>query len=200
MELEEMKALWDTMSEKVEKQQIVTDQLIMEMTQQKYKNKFSKLLMYERLGAVVCIVAGLLLLFNIQKLDTWYLMACGIFTIGFLLVLPFVSLGAIRGMTKLKVSKYNFKETVVRFEKAKNKTLFIQRVSIVLSLILMFTSLPVFSKIFNDKDFFLQEHGIGFWIFVTAVGIGVLFFTRWAYGCYNRITSSAERILKEMDE
>ncbi len=41
MELEEMKTLWEEMSLKVEKQQIVTDQLIMEMTQQKYKNKFN---------------------------------------------------------------------------------------------------------------------------------------------------------------
>ena len=35
MELEEMKTLWEEMSQKVEKQQLVTDQIIMDMTQQK---------------------------------------------------------------------------------------------------------------------------------------------------------------------
>ena len=40
MELEEMKVLWQEMSQQVEKQKSLTDKLIIEMTQQKYAQKF----------------------------------------------------------------------------------------------------------------------------------------------------------------
>jgi len=70
MELEEMKTLWEEMSQKVEKQQLVTDQIIMDMTQQKYTSKFSKIFLYESLGTVICFAMAVYILFNIEKLDT----------------------------------------------------------------------------------------------------------------------------------
>ena len=70
MELEEMKSLWEDMSQRVEKLELTNEKKLMELTQLKYKTKFSKLTSYERSGAVVCYLVGLFILFNIMKLDT----------------------------------------------------------------------------------------------------------------------------------
>ena len=200
MELEEMKGLWEEMSRKVEKQQLVTDQLIMEMTQQKYTNKFSKLMAYEMTGAVICFIMGVFILFNIEKMDTWYLMLCGGLTVAFLLIVPVIVLRLLGQMKRLKLSKNNFKETLLKFEKAKKQTLLIQKGATAFSIMFMLLVIPVFQKIFNNKDFFQTEQPVGYWIFLVVMAIGVGLFARWGYSCYKSVTNSAENILKELDE
>jgi len=200
MELEEMKTLWEEMSERVEKLELVNEQNIMEMTQQKYSKKFNKLLAYERSGAVICIGMGIVLLLNIGKLDTWYLMACGIFSILTLFILPFMSLGLLNRITNLNLSRDSYKETLVRFEKSKNRLLLLQRGGVILSIILALVVLPVMDKIFNGNDFFTKEISLSFWIFIGVTMVALFFFARWGYGCYKSVTRSAENVLKELEE
>ncbi len=188
------------MSQKVDKKQLVTDQIIMDMTQQKYSNKFTKLFFYESLGTVICYGMAVYLLFNIEKLDTWYLLSCGIFTITFLLLLPLFTLRSLTRIKRLNVAAYSYKETLVRFERSKKRVLLLQRTGIYLSLILFLAVLPVMSKIFNDKDMFTMDMDAFPWIFTGAVFVLLIFFTRWGYGCYKSITASAENILKELED
>ncbi len=200
MELEEMKTLWEEMSQKVEKQQLVTDQIIMDMTQQKYTSKFSKIFLYESLGTVICFAMAVYILFNIEKLDTWYLMACGIFTLAFLFLLPLFTLWSLTRIKSLDVAAFSYKETLVRFERSKKWVLLSQRTSIYLSFILFLAVLPVLSKIFNNKDMFTMDMDALPWIFTGAVFVLLIFFLRWGYGCYKSITASAEKVLKELED
>jgi len=200
MELEEMKTLWEEMSQKVEKQQLVTDQLIMDMTQQKYSNKFSKILLYESFGTVICFVMAIYILFNIEKLDTWYLMTCGIFTITFLFLLPLFTLRSLSRIKRLDVAAYSYKETLVRFERSKKSVLLLQRSGVYLSLIMFLAVLPVFNKIFNNKDMFTMDMDAFPRIFTGVVFVLIIFFARWGYGCYKSITASAEKVLQELED
>jgi len=200
MELEEMKTLWEEMSQKVEKQKLVTDQIIMDMTQQKYSNKFSKILLYESTGSLICYGMAIYLLVNIGKLDTWYLLSCGIFTITVLLILPLLTLRSLTRLKRLDVAAYSYKETLVRFERSKKRMLLLQRTGIYLSLILFLAVLPVMSKIFNDKDMFTMDMAALPWIFTGVVFVLLIFFVRWGYGCYKSITTSAENVLKELED
>lgn len=200
MELEEMKTLWEEMSQKVEKQQLVTDQIIMDMTQQKYTSKFSKIFLYESLGTVICFAMAIYILFNIEKLDTWYLMACGIFTLAFLFLLPLFTLWSLTRIKSLDVAAFSYKETLVRFERSKKWVLLSQRTSIYLSFILFLAVLPVFSKIFNNKDMFTMDMAAFPWIFTGVVFVLLIFFVRWGYGCYKSITTSAEKVLNELED
>jgi len=200
MELEEMKTLWEEMSQKVEKQKLVTDQIIMDMTQQKYTSKFSKIFLYESLGSVICFGMAIYLLFNIEKLDTWYLMACGIFTLAFLFLLPLFTLWSLTRLKRLDVTAYSYKETLVRFERSKKWVLLLQRTGIYLSFILFLAVLPVMSKIFNNKDMFKMDMDALPWIFTGVVFVLLIFFVRWGYGCYKSITASAENVLKELED
>lgn len=199
MQLEEMKNLWDEMSLKIDSQQKLTNKLIMEMTQQKFKNRFSTLSLYETSGAVICFIAATFILLNLDKMDTWYLMLCGILSLLILIILPILSLRAINGLKKLNISKNSYKETLIEFSKRKKNMMLIQQFSVGISIVLMWLVAPVFSKIVNGKDFFMQEHSMGLLLFYAATTIGVMFFARWGYGCYKRITTSAEKDLKELE-
>jgi hypothetical protein len=200
MELEEMKSLWEDMSQKVAAQQVVTDKLIIQMTQQKFKNKFSSIWNYEVSGTLICLVFGLLIIFNFDKMNTWYLMACSITALIFLVALPVISLSTLRGIKNINLASLSYKQMFEDFTKRKKRLLFIQQSTVYLSLFMMFITIPVFSMIFNNKDFFKQEYGVGYWIFVGAVAILVLMFARYGYSCYKRKMNSAEELLKEIKE
>jgi hypothetical protein len=124
-------------------------------------------------------------------------MACGVFTIALLLILPVITLRLLGKIQRMNIVKNSFKETIVSYTKTKNQLLLMQRVGIYLSFVLMFTCLPVFSKIMNNKDLFLQGK---IWLtYIPVMVIFLLLFTRWGYKCYKNITNSAENILKELE-
>ncbi len=200
MELEEMKSLWQQMSQKLEKQQLVTDKLIMEMTQQKYSNRFNKLFFYESLGSVICVITAVLIFTNLERLDTWYLMACGIAVGTILLILPFFTLRFLHQIKNIKVAEYNYKETLIKFQRSKNRILMYQRGGIILSFFLALLILPVFQKIFQGEDFFQQGLGIRVWVSVAAMLVFLFFFARWGYRSYKSVTRSAESVLKELED
>ncbi|MDT0554610.1 hypothetical protein [Patiriisocius hiemis] len=199
MELEEMKSLWSSLSDKVAKQELVNKKLVMEMTQQKYKNKFKTLLNYEIVGSVICFLTAVLILFNLDKMDTWYLMTCAVFSLAFILVLPVLVLKNLIGIKNITIVNSTYKQTITHFAKEKKRLMLIQQIGLSFSVVLMFTTMPVFSMIFNNKDFFKQEYGVGFWIFIGVLAIGVLLFSLWGYRCYKRIMSSAEDLLKGIE-
>lgn len=200
MELEEMKGLWEDMSQKLEKQELINKQLIMEMTQQKYKSKFRKLLGFESFGALICFAFSILILFNLHKMDTWYLMLCSILCLLFFIVLPIIALRALKNMNSVKITSASYKETLSDFTRKKNRLLLIQKFSATYSILFMFVSIPVFSMIFNNKDFFKQNHELSLWVFMGVVTVALIFFSRWGYRKYKSVTASAEKLLREMEE
>ncbi len=199
MQLEEMKNLWDEMSLKIDSQQKLTNKLIMEMTQQKFRNRFSTLSIYETSGAVICFLAASFIVLNLEKMNTWYLMLFGILSALILIILPILSLRALNGMKKFNFTKNSYKQTLVKFAKRKKNMMLIQQLSVGISIILMWLVAPVFLMIFKGKDFFMQEYSTGMLLFFAATTIGVIFFARWGYGCYKRITASAEKDLKDLE-
>jgi amino acid transporter len=200
MELEEMKVQWNAMSQKIATLELINDKKIMEITQLKYKNKFSKLNAYERSGAVVCFLMGFFILFNITRLDTWYLLLCGIATMAFMFILPILSLGSLHRISNMNLSHYNYKEVLSRFEKAKKKVLLIQRTGVVASLFFMFLAIPVADKLLNGNDFFQHEIKNSFWGAIIFGILATFFISRWGLGWYKKITNSAGDVLKDLEE
>ena len=197
MELKELESLWSEMSQELESQKKLTNELIMNMTQEKYSNKFQKISTYETIGAVICITAGVYILTKFSLLDTWYLQVCGLFTVAFLFLLPVLTLNSLRRIQKFNMADRNIKETLVGFSKAKNQLLFLQRFGLYLSFILMFTILPVASKIMKGKDLFLNTNI--WYVYFPIMAVFLFFFARWGYGCYKSVTNSAEDILRELE-
>ncbi len=197
MELKDLESLWSEMDRELENQKKLTNTLIMEMTQQKYSNKFQKISVFETIGGVICALAGFYLLFNFSVLDTWYLQLCGVITIGILFVLPVITLRALYRVQSIRISDKTVSETIVGYIKAKNRLLFLQRLGIYLSVVLMLAMLPVASKISSGKDLFLETSA--WYIYIPVMAVFLFFFARWGYGCYRNITDSAEELLKQME-
>ncbi len=199
MEIEEMKALWSEMSDQLEKQKKLTNEIIMNMTQERYTNKFRTLSNYERVGAVICFGIGLYIMINFGKLDTWYLQACGIFTLVVLFALPILVLNSLKKIRNLNITNTNYKETLLNYSKAKRKLLRLQKFGIFLSFILMFAVSGVFAKIWSNKDFFMVERNIWANLSIVFAVLFVVFCSYWGYRSYNRITGSAESVLRELE-
>ncbi|MEL6812074.1 MAG: hypothetical protein AAFP76_12140 [Bacteroidota bacterium] len=200
MELEEMKQLWETMSQRVEKQQLLTNKLIIQMTQERYTTKLSKIQTFETAGSVICFVMAAFVLFNFGKLDTWYLVLSGILVLLALTLLPILVLRSIFKMKHLDLAQQNFRESLVEFGREKQRFLFLQRLNIGFGFLIMFAALPVASKLLSNKDIFETGVSSFTWIYLGAAVVGLALFARWGYGCYRRITQSAENLLKELED
>ena len=64
MNVEDLQAIWTEMSEELDKQKKLTHEIIMQMTQQRYKSQLQKISNYEGLGAVLCFIIGIGMLAN----------------------------------------------------------------------------------------------------------------------------------------
>lgn len=196
MELEELQATWTRMSQELEKQKKLTNEIILQMTQQRFNNKFNKLWRYETAGGFICYLAAFYIIVHFDKLNTWYLQLSGAFSLVFLILLPILVLNALRNIQRIDVANGSYGDTLVKFTKAKNRLLLWQRMGIYGSFLFVLTSLPVFSMIMKGKDIFLN-YKVWLWYLPTMM-IFLFLFSRWAYGYYKGITNSAESILKEL--
>lgn len=197
MELEEMRNEWQEMSKKMEKQQLLTDKLIIDMTQEKYNNKLRSISVPETIGTVICFAVAFYIFINFYKLDTWYMQLSGIFTALFCIVLPILSLKSIFGMQKINMLTGNYKQVLERFAKSKKRFVLVQKVSFYLSFILVIVALPVAAKLLNGKDLFLESK---IWLWYVPFGfIFLYFFSKWVFKHYKKTTEIAEELLKDLE-
>ncbi|GAB5473522.1 MAG: hypothetical protein Mars2KO_16210 [Maribacter sp.] len=199
MEIEEMQVLWSEMSHQLEEQKKLTNEIIMQMTQERYSKKFKTLSAYETIGALLCFATALYILLNFQELGTWYLKACGAFTLGFLTVFPILILRALHRIQRLNILDKNYKETLIGYTKAKTYLLRLQQVSIAASFFVMFAVAAVFSKLWSNKDFFMIDRDLWSYVVIGFAVLFVVFISRWGYRHYRRITNSAEAVLSELE-
>lgn len=199
MELEEMQATWSQMSDQLESEKKLTNKLIMEMTQERYKNKINILSKYEGMGTIICFFTAILLIFQFKKLDTWYLIASGIFTVAYLILLPLVVLRSINSMKRINLINNTYRETLVAYSKKKKQFLFTQKVGIYLNFILLAVSLPVVVKVFKGKDIYTTNIDILYW-YLLIMAIFLILFSIWVYNKYKKVTASASNILKDLED
>ncbi|MFD0797637.1 hypothetical protein ACFQZJ_09205 [Maribacter chungangensis] len=198
MEWDELQATWNRMSEELEAQKKLTNSIVMEMARTKYKNKFNKISHYEKLGTVVCFGAALGIILNFSALDTWYLKLCGILSLGFLIIMPILVLAALKQIQELDIFNQTYSEILRRYTKSKTRLLRLQQISITLSFAMLFLIVPITAKIFNDQDIFSMSFKPSQWIGFVLVFVGMLFFSRWGYKSYQRITASAALLLEDL--
>lgn len=199
MELEEMQATWSQMSNQLDNQKKLTNKLIMEMTKERYKNKIGILSKYEGIGAVICFIMAILLISRFSELNTWYLLASGIFSVCYLIVLPVIVLRSIRSLKSVDLTNNNYKETLVAYTKKKRQFLLTQKVGIYLNFILLVVSLPVIIKVFKGKDIFITNTNLVYW-YIPIMAVFLILFSIWGYGKYKNVTTSASHILEELED
>jgi hypothetical protein len=198
MELEEMKSLWEDMNQKVDQQRVLTDQLILDMTKERYENRLRSISLPETLSAFICFAAVIYLISNFNLLDVWYLQFTGVLTIVACMLLPILSLKSIKKMKAINISKSTYKESLVNYAKEKTKFMRFQKISFYTSFIVLILAVISFGKIMKGIDVFTMTEKLN-WL--VPSGIGVLFiFSQWVLKKYKKATDSANNILKELED
>lgn len=197
MELAEMEVLWKDMSQQLEQQQSLNKKIIMQMTQQRFNNKISAIGKFEGIGSIICIVTAIVILFNLHKMDTpWLMVASGI-CIAFLVLGPYFTLSAYRDMRRIDIQSQNHQAVIQSFIKSRKRFLKTQKILLFSMVFFMVSILPVFNRIGQspgDAPFNTSNY---IWV------LGLLFiipFSLWGYRSYSRMTAGAERILRELGE
>ncbi|WP_394747280.1 hypothetical protein [Spongiimicrobium salis] len=199
MELEEMQAAWSQMSDQLETQKKLTNDIILKMTQQAYKNQWNKIAWPEKIGTFICYTALILLLVNFRRLDSFPLQVSGVLCALIMAFLPIASLRTIRAMQRIDISKNNYKQTLETYAKEKKRFVFFQKINIGISFVFMFLTIPVFSKLFNDKDFF-EIFNLKL---LYSLPFGILFFflfIAFVTRCYKGVIKRSDTILEELKE
>ena len=196
MELDEMKSLWSEMSGSIENQKKLTESLIIKMTKMEYKNKLSKILIPEVIGAFICFAEALFVLLSLQKLNNWYLMVCGIISVFILFLLSILSFHSIHKIRSVNILDNNYKQSLLEYSKGKLQFVFIQKMSFYLGAVLFLTVLPVMARLIAGKDLFIETR---LWLWY-AVGYPFYYgFSRWVFRKYAKTTAEAEDILRELE-
>jgi hypothetical protein len=197
MEFQEMQSLWENMNQKVDQQKILTDKLIIDMTQERYANKLRSISIPESISTLICLAVIIYLISNFGLLDVWYLQLSGAITIISCLILPILSLKSIKKMKTINISKNTYRESLTKHAKEKIKFMLIQKISFYVSFLVLILSVIVFGKIMKDIDIFTMTEKLN-WL--VPSGIGVLYiFTKWVLKKYKKATTSANNILKELE-
>lgn len=199
MNIEDMQAVWQQMDKDLKKQKKITNTLVMKMTQECYKNKFGKLVTYETLGALVCFVAAIVIVFNFGKLNTWYLAFCGVLLTVYFVTLPALVLKYLYAIKAINIDVASYAVTLKKYLKAKNKLLLVQQLGIYLNFVALLLVIPVFSKLFKNKDIFITTNSIWYWLLPVLITL-MIFVSKWGYNCYKKITNSAETLLREFED
>lgn len=198
MELDELKDKWESMSNQLEKQQLLTDQLIMDLAKEKYDKKLKGIKGPELIGTVICGITVLLVLFNFQQLDTWYLQLAGLLLVIFLIMAPISSLETLNRLSKVDVSTTPVKESLEQFATSKKRFVNLQKIAFYMSFLMFFLSTLVAAKLMNGIDL-IQEQPKAL---IYALPLGLLFvlvFSIFVFKKYKRSMSQAEELLKELD-
>ncbi len=197
MEFEDIQATWAQMSDQLEKQKRLTNEIIMKMAQQDYKKRFDKIVGYETIGAYITYGVAALILFNFRDLDTWPLRICGIVTLVIMAVLPFYSLKYLKELRNTDIADKNYKETITVFAQRKQRYNRLMKLSVYLGFILMIIIIPVVSKLFDGDDVFAAPIKKSWLWFLPIAFVFYYLFTKRVVGCYTSNIQKAEQILKE---
>lgn len=193
-----MKGLWNSMSQELDRQKLLTDKMILEMTQQKYRDKLRGISLPETVGTIVCFAMAAYAIVNFGKLDTWYLALCGVISISFCLILPFLSMRSIGRMKKIDMTGISYKEALKQYAREKDKFVRVQKAGYYLGFIFSVAVLPVAGKLMKDKDLLLDGK-IWVWYIPLALAFHFLF-SKWVWKHYSSVTRGAKSLLEELSE
>jgi len=199
MDIEELQSAWTQMSNELNHQKKLTNQIILDMTKQKYQNKFTTITKYETLGAIICFAIAFFVLINFKKLDTWYLQVCGILSLSFLIVLPAIVLTTLKRIKNIDILNGSYKDNLKLYLKTKNRLLRLQQIGIAVGFIGLVFIVPVTSKIISNKNVFLTSLKTEQYIIFAITIVAMVFFCKWAYNGYLKVTRSAQELLQDLE-
>jgi hypothetical protein len=196
MELEEMKNTWEELGERVEKQELLTNQLINKMMQQKYNSKLNKINYPEYIGTVVCYLGAAYLIMNFTKIEEILLQVFAIIDIALLFLLPIISLESLNKLKSVNIPSQTYLESINSFANQKIKFQKLQKLNVSLGLFFLLTAAPVLSAI-QGKDLSQTPN---FWTLIFPISVLLfLVFAYWVLKSYNNILNETKKMISDIN-
>lgn len=197
MELEEMKNMWKGLDKRVEKQEIMTSQLLERMMKQKYHSKLNKIGYSEYLGTIVCYIGATYLIMNFTRIADTLMQIFAIIAIALLFILPLISLKSLRTIKSINIPSETYLEAINTFTNQKIKFQKLQKLNVSLGLSLMLIAIPVLSAI-QGTDLSQAPY---FWTLIfPLVVLFFLTFAYWVLRFYNKVLNETEKILSDIND
>lgn len=199
MELEEIQAAWTEMSSEIAQQKLITNDLIMKMTQSRYKNHWNKIALPDKIFSVLSFVMVIALIANFKQLDTFPLQICGLISIPILIILPIFSIKTIRDLQQLNITQNTYKETMEAYAKSKKRFVNFQKINMAVSFVFMIVSIPVWMKFLKGENLF---ETLNMRFIYTLPVCFLLFFLmlRYITKMNRSMLKNSEKILEEIKE
>ncbi len=189
-----MKSLWQDLSLKVENQQKIQKELIMEMTKEKFKKKLDGIRIPEMLGTVIAFGYAAYLIFNFGQLNFWFTQVFASFNILQFLLLPLASMRAVYRMRTLEINHLATAEMLARFQETRKSFWRVQQWAAILSGVMILTIVPVLGDIHGKFEKFAQAE---FWMVYVPLGLAfIYFFSRFVLRKYKKLMDQSEDILQ----
>ncbi|EAZ80832.1 hypothetical protein [Algoriphagus machipongonensis] len=196
MELEEMKSLWGDLSEKVEKQDKIQKELLMEITGQKFRNKMQGIRIPEIIGSVICYAYAGYFMISFSKFELWYNQVFAIISIIILILLPTASLWTIKGMRAIDIASDVPAELLEKFRTNKKRFWMVQKFGMVLGVFLFMIILSPITELQGRGE--IINKPIYWFIYVPVGLIFMFFFTRFVYKKYRAVINKSEALLSDL--
>ncbi len=199
MELEEMQATWSHMSQQLEAQKKLTDEIILKMTKERYKNHWNKLIIPDKIFGLIGIILVIAVISNFNKLDTLALQTSGVISILILTLLTFFSFKTLRDLQHIDIARLSYKDVMTTYAKKKQRFIKFQKVNMWGSFVFMLVSVPVTLKFLKDENIFESSNPrliIAFPICCLLFYVLVLYLKR----CNKNMLKNSEKILEDIKE
>ncbi|RNI31583.1 hypothetical protein [Rufibacter latericius] len=195
MELEEMQQAWLKLSLKVEQQEALATQLVEKTMHQSYHSTLNRIKYPEMVGTFVCYAAAGYVSVHLFKIEGQFMQLLAALTIVVLLVLPIISLSAVRAIKGVNISGATYVETIKTFAQQKIRFQRLQKINVLLGLVLFGVSLPVMAAI-QGKDLNQIPY-----LYTVMLPVGVatfLAFAYWVLRAYNKTLAEMESLLTDI--
>jgi hypothetical protein len=197
MELDELKASWEQVNERIEKHLKLNTKLIEKMTSQNYRTIVSRIVYPELLGGLVCLAAAIAIIWNFARFDTLGLQMFSCLSVLLLFSLTLVSFLSLRGLNKADLGLSSYADTLKRFTVRKIRFQRLQRQNMVLTSLFMIVFIPTAVRLLAQKDI---TRSSSFWFIILPICLVLQFLvSKWVYRHYARTLKEAEALLADLE-
>lgn len=197
MELEQMKAIWSDMSTRLDRQQKVTDHLILKMAHEKSSSRLSRIIAAESVGIVFTGVLLILLISRFDQLDNWLTTTGGIVTALIFLISILMGGRIIQQARKINLATHTYQQNLANFTSLKKTLGFYKRLNIIINILMPFFLLPVVFKLFLGKDLLQDFASYGWSLLLAGLITPVALYLIIRY--YRRNMSQVSKAIRETE-
>lgn len=197
MDLDEMKAVWSDMSDQLDKQKKLNQDIILKMTQEKSSSRLGRIIRMETFGLALSIAMLVYLVWNFYRLEDWLSITGGIGLLGIILMGIVYGITIIRKAKSIDVMTSSYSEVIENFDQFRALLSKYKKLSFRIAVISPVLVLPVSYVLLLDKNILDDLEGAGLSLLMSAILVPLVLYAFIKY--YSRNVSQVKQALKDID-